>query len=147
MDFSIPRRSIRFRVDDDVFEATPEIPVDVALEFADHAERLERADVSEQEKFVSVRRLLELLLRGDSAERFVARLGDRDNPIGVQQFVKIIQWLFGEYGLRPTESGSESFAGPSSPEFGTSSTASTSDAGSTSGYLALTGSSTSPTPP
>jgi hypothetical protein len=125
MDFSSPRRSIRFRVDEDVFEAVADIPAELALEYADKAERLAVDDKNFENQREIIHSLFRMILLPESADRFIARLSDRRNPIGQGKITRITQWLFEEYGLRPTESDSASSTGSESLAAGTSSTVST----------------------
>lgn len=125
MDFSSSRRSIPFKVDDDVFEAVADIAAELALDYADYVEKLETRDTSAQEQKEVLHALLRLILLPESAERFIARLSDPHCPIGQGKIVKITRWLFEEYGLRPTESDSASSTGSENRDAGTSSTVST----------------------
>lgn len=124
MDFSATRKVIRFRVDEDVFEAAPSIAADLALEYAELAETLtEGASMSKQRDVIHA--LFRMVLLPESADRFINRLSDQRNPIGHDQITRITQWLFEEYGLRPTEAGSASSTGSVNRDAGTSSTVGT----------------------
>lgn len=125
MDFSSPRRSLKFKVDDDIFEAVPDIAAELALDYADRTEQLESGEATAQQQKDIIHELLRLVLLPESAERFIARLSDPFHPIGQAKIVRITQWLFEEYGLRPTESDSASSTGSESQDAGTSSTVST----------------------
>lgn len=125
MDFSSARRSIKFRVDDDVFDAVADIAAELALDYADKIEQLERQDASIDQQKQALHELFRLILLPESAERFIARLSDQHHPIGQQKIVKITQWLFEEYGLRPTGSDSASSTGSESQDAGTSLTVTT----------------------
>jgi hypothetical protein len=48
-------------------------------------------------------------------------------PIELDQLPVILEWIMGEYGMRPTQSSADSSDGQSSPASGTNSTDSTSD--------------------
>jgi len=48
-------------------------------------------------------------------------------PIELEQLPEILEWVMGEYGMRPTQSSADSSNGQSSPASGTNSTDSTSD--------------------
>jgi len=124
-DFSSTRRSLKFRVDDDVFEAAPDIPAELALDYADYAEQLASEGVSGAKQKEVIHALLRMVLFPESADRFIARLSDRRNPIGQAKIGQITTWLFEEYGLRPTEPDSASSTGSEITVDGTSSTAST----------------------
>jgi hypothetical protein len=125
MDFSSPRRSIKFRVDADVFEAAPDIPAELALDYADKAERLAGGDATYEDQKEILHALFRMVLFPESADRFISRLSDRRNPIGQAKIARITRWLFEEYGLRPTGSDSVSSTGSESLAAGTSSTVST----------------------
>lgn len=73
----------------------------------------------------------------DAAESFV--------PVELEQITEILDWVMGEYGLRPTKPSGDSSPGQSSPESGTNSTDSISDEESTSPNSNSTDSSTSST--
>jgi hypothetical protein len=53
-------------------------------------------------------------------------------PIELDQVTEVLDYVMGEYGLRPTKPSEDSSPGQPSPESGTNSTDSTSDAVSTS---------------
>lgn len=124
-DFSSSRRSIKFRVDDDLFEAAPDVAAELVLEYADQAEQLERDGVNPAQQRDLVHSLFRMLLFPESADRFIARLSDPTRPIGHRKIAEITQWLFEEYGLRPTGPDSASSTGSENRDAGTSSTEST----------------------
>lgn len=120
MDFSIGRKSIKFKVDDDIFEAVPDIAAELAMEYASQLELLtntEENTLNSQKEVVHS--TIRLILFEESADRFIARLRDRKNPIGSQRFGKITEWLLEQYGLRPTEQDSASSTGSESQDSGT----------------------------
>lgn len=125
MDFSSSRRSIKFRVEDDVFEAVSDIAAELALDYADKVDQLESRETSTAQQKQILHELFRLVLLPDSAERFIARLSNPHNPIGQAKIVRITKWLFEEYGLRPTGSDSAFSTGSESQDAGTSSTATT----------------------
>lgn len=125
MDFSSPRRLIKFRVDDDVFEAVADIAAELALDYADKVDELENRETSSEQQKLVLHELFRLVLLPESADRFISRLSDQRNPIGQSKIVRITKWLFEEYGLRPTEPDSASSTGSESQDAGTSSTVST----------------------
>jgi hypothetical protein len=132
MDFSSPRKSLKFRIDEDVFEASPDIAAELALIYADEAEKLTGADATNAQQIEIIHKLFRMVLFPESAERFIERLSDQRRPIGQQKIAKITRWLFEEYGLRPTESDSASSTGSENRDAGTSSTGTTSAEESTS---------------
>lgn len=121
MDFSVPRPSLKFRVDGDIFEASPDIAADLALRFADLAENLSEDSATNEQQIEVIHALFQMVLFPESAERFIARLSDQTKPIGTGRIHKITQWLFEEYGLRPTTSDSVSSTGSESQGAGTNS--------------------------
>lgn len=108
MDFSSPQENIRFRMDDDMFEAIPEIAAISMLRFADNAERLEDATISSEEKIKIIQDLFRMVLVPESSTRFIRRLDDSTHPIGMRRFIDVTQYLLERYGLRPTEADSAS---------------------------------------
>jgi hypothetical protein len=120
MDFSIGRKSIKFKVDDDYFEAVPDIAAELAMEYASQLEQLiQPEEVSLDSQKEVVYSTLRLVLFPESADRFIARLRDQETPIGQQRFTKITQWLLEQYGMRPTEQDSASSTGSESQDAGT----------------------------
>lgn len=120
MDFSIGRKSIPFKVDDDIFEAVPDIATELAMEYADQLEQLlkpkeQTLDLQKEVVYSTLR----LVLFPESADRFIARLRNQENPIGQERFTKITQWLLEQYGMRPTEQDSASSTGSESQDSGT----------------------------
>jgi hypothetical protein len=130
-DFSSGRSSIPFRIDDDIFEAAPDIAAELALEYSDKVEQLDDQTATVEQQRDAIHALFRLVLFPESADRFIARLSDQRNPIGHQKITNITRWLFEEYGLRPTQSDAASSTGSESQDAGTSSTGTTSDVAST----------------
>lgn len=123
-DFSSARRSIKFRIDDDVFEAAPDIAAELALDYADKIDEFGTSPTNQQQKVI-VHELFRMLLLPESADRFIERLSDQRNPIGSNKIERITRWLFEEYGLRPTQSDSASSTGSENQDAGTSLTVTT----------------------
>lgn len=126
-DFSAPKDPIRFKVDDDIFEASPEISAGLVIEFAEKAEMFDKVndeDLVPREILNILVNFFDDMLLPESAEAMARRMKDKKNPIGLERLLSIFQWLLGEYGLRPTEPGSPSLDGSSSPDAGTNSTVS-----------------------
>lgn len=126
MDFTETGRDVVFRLNGDVFYGVTEMPVEDALSFTELAQRLDDKELSVSEKISVMKDIIRLLLRPESADLFIARLSDKTKPIGVKTLLKVIPWLFEQYGLRPTKPGSDSSPGSDNPVSGTVSTASTS---------------------
>lgn len=125
-DFSSGTPRVQFKLDGEIFTGVRDIPAIKALEFSGHSDKLKRDDIPMSERIALFMDILRLLLEPTSAERFIARLSDTENPIGLSTMLKIVPWLFEQYSLRPTEPDSDSSAGSGNPESGTSSTVSTS---------------------
>ena len=131
-DFTVDKPRVQFKLDGDIFIGVRDIPAVKAMEFSGHSDKMSRDDVSMAERIALFMDIIRLLLEPESAERFITRLSDSVNPIGVQTMLKIVPWLFEQYSLRPTTPDSDSSAGSGNPESGTSSTVSTSGVASTS---------------
>lgn len=119
-DFTRKREQLTFRIDNDVFEATPAIPGDLLTEFATRYSNIGDAPVREQLNVM--KDALSLVLLPESHARFTKRLSDLENPIELEQTVDVVQWLMEVYGKRPTQPSSPSADGPPNPEPGTNST-------------------------
>jgi hypothetical protein len=119
-DFSHSLEPKQFEINGDIFLATPELPLGIMqdmVRFRNIREQLE------EEGLEPVLRLLDALLFDESAERFRARVKDKQRPIGITHVMEIIPWLMEEYGLRPTQPSQPSSSGSSDETTGTSSTA------------------------
>jgi hypothetical protein len=104
-DFSFSIEPKRFRINDDIFEATPEMPLTIAVTAAKIASSgaLQKGDMEPVLEFFD-----EILLE-ESAARFRQRMTeDKKQPIGMRHINAIIPWLLEEYGLRPTAPSSDS---------------------------------------
>jgi hypothetical protein len=119
-DFSKPRKRVAFQIDGDVFEAPPVIPAMVLMDYTkSFAARKGDEDVAAQ--MDSMTGVLEMVLRPASYTLFLQRLGDRERPIGLDQLQEVIEFLMGEYGMRPTKLPAESPDGQPNPASGTNS--------------------------
>ncbi len=114
-DFSKARKSLQFKVDDDVFHAASAVPADTMIEFASGFTSMNPENMNPAEIVAALRRVIEVVLQPQSLERFVQRMKDPANPIDMEQLDNIVQWLFEEYGLRPTTEPSNSSGGGSLP--------------------------------
>jgi hypothetical protein len=120
-DFTKARRHLKFRVDDDVFEAPSDIPAMVLLEFARRFESL--GEVAETAAYIeATQATIEMVLLPESAARFVKRMSDPEKPISLLQINEIVPWLMEEYAGRPLKPSSDSSDGQSAQVPGTSST-------------------------
>jgi hypothetical protein len=107
-DFSVERKPIKFKIDDDIFEAVPDVAAEVMIRFIDQASILENAEAPTNEKMNVIQGMFYMVLKKESADTFVARLNDPDRPISLNTFVEVVQWIMEQYSLRPTEPDSES---------------------------------------
>lgn len=128
-DFSRPkveRETIKFKVDDDLFEAYPEIGGNVlmpaisldgldGLVGRDQAslqalspEEQARAATAVNSQTVRALQFMDVVLLPDSAVRFAERMRSVEEPITLEQAFQIWRWLLSQYGARPTEPSSPS---------------------------------------
>ena len=125
-DFTRPRDKIQFKIDDDVFDAKSPIPAQTLIDFASTFTGLTQASTVDQQ-LAAFNGVLELVLMPASLQRFRDRMSSAEEPIEISQIEEVITWLFEAYGMRPTELPSDSSDGQTSPDSGTSLTASTPD--------------------
>lgn len=115
-DFSFSIEPIPFTINDDLFNAAPELPLGVLQ----MATKISSSQVQE----LGIEPVLEVfdeILLDDSATRFRARVFDKAKPISMQRHIMpILNWLFEEWGLRPPAPSEPSLA--TSDGTGTSST-------------------------
>lgn len=103
-DFTGKPKSLKFKIGDDYFEPIPELPGLAGMEFMAYMAQMESIGVEDAEKQADlVERMFRMLLKKDSADVFIERLKSTEKPIGVAKMNGVMQWLMGEYGLRPTE--------------------------------------------
>lgn len=123
-DFTRQPKVIEFKINDDVFRCYPRLPAQVMIDFALQAEKMGDDPTGEQgiQAMLSV---LQATLIPEHFKRFSARMSNHEQPIDLAQVSEIVPWIMEEYGLRPTEPSGKSSDGPSDPEPGTNSTAST----------------------
>jgi hypothetical protein len=131
-DFTVKRKRIAFRVDNDVFEAYAVLGLPLLQDLMETSKTLQT--MLKEQNFEALFTLFDKLLFPDSAKRFRERaMATGDDAIGVQtQLVPILHFLLEEYGLRPTQPSSESSAGSPSGTDGTTSTAGSSQLDSSS---------------
>lgn len=120
-DFTKARRSIKFKIDDDVFNCVPDLPVLTLIDFAAMAEKINETSMDESMRNLFID-MFKLILVDTAAERFIARMQDKINPISMDQVNEIMPWVMEKYGLRPTEPSDSSSAGSPTPESGLNST-------------------------
>jgi hypothetical protein len=120
-DFTSDRKPLKFKIDNDIFEAPANIPAQILLDFSRRYEAM--GEQAETGTYIEATQdLIAMVLKPSSVERFKARLSDIENPISLDQLNSILTWLMEEYTGRPTESSEGSSNGQPSPESGTSST-------------------------
>lgn len=126
-DFSKARKSLQFRIDDDVFEAARAIPAEVLIQFVERFTTADPTQMTPKEQVGIFREVLEIVLLPSSYQRMKERMNDPSAPVDMEQLDQIIQWLMEEYGMRPTNESSSSSNGVSPPESGTTSMVNTQD--------------------
>lgn len=139
-DFSVQARVVEFTVDGPegkVFRGKPHLAAQTMIDFTLKAEKIDQENTTQEEGLQMTLDALRMVLMPDSFKEFQERMkeppadasgpGADYVPIELPQMMEILQWVMGEYGMRPTTSPSESSDGQPDPESGTSSTASTSD--------------------
>lgn len=127
VDFSFSLTPKRFRVNDDVFLAAPELPLNI-LSIVGRFKNI-TADTPDVDE-----RLLEFfdaVLLDASAQRMRERARSKDTPMPFQVMMPIIQNLMERYGLRPTVPSSPSPSTSESVDGSTTSTAGASPGTST----------------
>ncbi len=120
-DFTRQPRVIEFKIDDDVFRCHPRLSAQTLIDFTLEVEKLGDKMTSEQ-GIQTMIGTLKMVLVPDSYTLFHDRMSNSSNPIELDQVNAVIEWIMGEYGLRPTQQPDTSSAGPSSQVPGTSST-------------------------
>lgn len=99
--FETRTEPVRFAVDRDVFEATPDIPAATMFRLAGMRSDLQGEDREQQ--WETMESVFRELLTDESFSLLKERLRSRDRPIGLKTMNEIIEWLMGEaYGVRPT---------------------------------------------
>ncbi len=120
-DFTRQPRVIEFKIDQDIFRCHPRLPAQTLIDFTLEVEKMGDNMTSEQgiETMIGT---LKMVLVPDSYTLFHDRMKDPEVPIELDQANEIIQWIMGEYGLRPTEQPEASSNGLSGPASGMNST-------------------------
>lgn len=122
-DFTKQRDEITFVIAPDTFHAWPAMAADVLINYAARLQNMVSGSAADQ--FGVYKDVLSEVLQPESYARFVERMGDKANPVDLEQLDAVTSWLFEQYGLRPTQPSGPSSTGPSDPAPGTGSTAST----------------------
>lgn len=122
---------MEFTIDGDLFRGKPFLAAQTMIDFTLKVDRLGE-ELTAQQGFDTMAESLALVLMPDSYKLFQSRMTDPANPdavnstgkppIELPQVNEVIEWIMGEYGMRPPTSPEDSSNGPSSPASGTSST-------------------------
>jgi hypothetical protein len=128
VDFTTPRDIRRFRIDADVFECAPAVPVNLARKLSKmrgefvgiDPDRPEDVDPVLAERMMDVViEILDEIMLPASAKRFAERMGSIIEPIDSRQLVKVANWLMEDLAERPTQQEPDSSASstptPTSP--------------------------------
>lgn len=124
-DFSFSLEPKRFKINDDVFEAAPALPLGLASQLSKFK------DIAAEGASDKLLEFFDEILFDQSAERFRERANSKTEPLPMTLLMPIINWLLEEYGLRPTQpseissSTSESEDGSTTSTDGASAEAST----------------------
>lgn len=111
-DFTVDRKYIKFKIDNDVFDAYPVIGAPVLQQVSKVASNIDKT-ISEGD-LTPLITICQALLVPTAAERFVARLqsSDGDQVLDLRrQVVPVLFYLLERHGLRPTQPSSDSSAG------------------------------------
>lgn len=126
VDFSLSPEPKKFRINDDVFEMAPVMPLGTMIAISKLKFDQETLRAQGLEPMLS---FFDELFIGTSSTRFRSRVIDKENPIGLEHVLKIIPWMLEVYGMRPTEASLPSSTPPT--EDGETSTAGASPEAST----------------
>lgn len=123
VDFTLPVKLIRFKIDNDVFEAHAALGLPMMQDLIKVAKAL--GDAGKDGNYAAITDVFTELLTDESGPRFVQRVQSRgSDAIDVRkQLIPILYWLLERYGLRPTRPSSVSSTGSPSGIDGTTSTA------------------------
>lgn len=149
-DFSRQARVVEFQVDGQTYRGKPHLPAQTMIDFTLKAEAAGSDDTTPEQGFQMMMEALQMVLMPDSFKVFRERMKEPAEdasgpgagyvPIELPQLTDILEWVMGEYGLRPTKSPSDSSDGQPSQGSGTNSTESTSAGALTSAISPSTGS-------
>ncbi len=120
-DFTRQPRVIEFKIDHDVFRCHPRLPAQTLIDFTLEVESL-GDEMTSQQGIETLIGTLKMVLVPDSYKRFHDRMSSPDEPVELDQANEIIQWIMGEYGMRPPESPEPSSNGRPALASGTNST-------------------------
>lgn len=128
-DFTIRQKKVKFRIDDDVFEAYAILGLPLLQELVATSKKL--GAMIEDQNYGAFFEIFDKILYPDSAKRFRERAESiGDDAIDVKrQLLPVLYFLLEEYGVRPTQPSLSSSSGSPSENSGTTSTAGSSAAG------------------
>lgn len=116
-------KTVKFKVDDDVFHANSDLPLLTVIELEEMSKKISNSELPMAQRAAALENVARMMLLPQSAELFLARIRPgHERPIGMKKFTKIMRWLFAEYGGRPTTPAEDSSSGSDSRESGTNST-------------------------
>jgi hypothetical protein len=147
-DFTAKPRVVEFKIGDEIFRGKPHLAAQTMIDFTLTVESVDQDKATPDDGFRTMMSALAMVMMPESYKRFTEHMkeppegADTNGFVVVElpQLTEILEWMMGEYGLRPTGQPSPSSDGPSGPESGTSSTVTTSDVESISATSPLTGS-------
>lgn len=121
-DFTIKKKRVKFKIDDDIFEASRILGIPMMQDLVKVTKGL--GNMSESQDYSAITKIFEELLVEGSAERFNERLMKKgDEGIDVrEQLLPILHYILEKFGVRPTQPSSDSSAGSPSETDGTPST-------------------------
>lgn len=121
-DFTIKEKRIKFKIDDDIFEATRILGLPLMQDLVKVTKTMSK--MSESGDYSAISAIFDELLLPHSAERFGERLKAKgDDAIDVKaQLLPVLYYLLEKFGLRPTQLSSESSTGSPDATDGTPST-------------------------
>lgn len=96
-DFSINLAPKKFKINDDIYELIPDIPIGL---FKDIISNVREVRINED--LEPIFKFFDEVMFEDSAKLFRTRAFDKKKPIGPVTLKLIIEWMLEEYGLRPT---------------------------------------------
>lgn len=110
-DFTLKQKRIKFKIDNDIFEATRVVGLPLMQDLVKVTRGMGK--MSDSGDFSAIPAIFNELLLPASAQRFSERLQAKgDDAIDVrQQLLPVLQYLLEKFGLRPTQLSSESSPG------------------------------------
>jgi hypothetical protein len=139
-DFTKKRKKLRFKIDNDIFEAAPAVPADTLITFSKRFAGSDPEKMTVEQQLSLFEEMLSVTLLPESLPRFKDRMADPANPVDIDQVGEVVDWLFESYGMVPTKQPTESSDGLPSQESGTTLTDNTQQTVSISAASPFTGS-------